>query len=544
MNSIKLLLLTLAISAFQFLYAQQTYYLNPENGNLSGDGSLQNPWPGLVEVIENNMIESRMWNEHPKTETSELVVKNAGALIKGGDTLILLEGYHGSLEFREYYNTDYITIRAAEGAEARMEQFYLNSGCNWKIEGLTISPEFTNNGYGGTLVQFKNHSWTGEVYNISIENCTLYTVWDASNFTMEEWSTKTCTGITVNGEGNVIRNNYLKNVKHGINTIANNSETSYNTIENFAADGIRGIGNDLLFEYNLIMNCYDVDDNHDDGFQSWSINDEPPRERVTLRGNTIISYTDPSQPFRGSLQGIGCFDGMYIDWVIENNVVYTTAYHGISLYGAQNCRIVNNTVLQRDKEFNRPWIMFHDHKDGTKNTNCIIRNNLCNLVTTSEGTTADHNIEIGIDEYDDYFVNPASFDFHLLETAPAIDSGSTLLAPIKDADGVLRPQRGKLDVGAYEFNFNDPEPTRILAGRLNTSLMLYPNPCSSNGAYINIQGMKYSSKASVFIYDISGREVLQTVLQENTCTLNLMAGLYTFKLMDGNVINHALLVVQ
>ena len=42
---------------------------------------------------------------------------------------------------------------------------------------------------------------------------------------------------------------------------------------------------------------------------------------MVLRGNTIINYEDPGQPHRGTLQGIGCFDGMFVDWVIENNVV-------------------------------------------------------------------------------------------------------------------------------------------------------------------------------------------------------------------------------
>ena len=57
------------------------------------------------------------------------------------------------------------------------------------------------------------------------------------------------------------------------------------------------------------------------------------------------NYEDPNQPFRGTLQGLGCFDGFYIDWVIENNLVVTDHWHGISLCGAVNCRIVNNTVV-------------------------------------------------------------------------------------------------------------------------------------------------------------------------------------------------------
>ena len=36
---------------------------------------------------------------------------------------------------------------------------------------------------------------------------------------------------------------------------------------------------------------------------------------------------------------------MFVDWVIENNVVIVDHWHGITLGGARNCRIVNNTVI-------------------------------------------------------------------------------------------------------------------------------------------------------------------------------------------------------
>ena len=55
---------------------------------------------------------------------------------------------------------------------------------------------------------------------------------------------------------------------------------------------------------------------------------------LVLRGNTIINYEDPDQPHRGTLQGIGCFDGMFVDWIIENNVIIVDHYHGITLSGA------------------------------------------------------------------------------------------------------------------------------------------------------------------------------------------------------------------
>ena len=38
-----------------------------------------------------------------------MIVKNPGAPVKAGDTLILRSGFHGEIVAIEYYNDDYIT---------------------------------------------------------------------------------------------------------------------------------------------------------------------------------------------------------------------------------------------------------------------------------------------------------------------------------------------------------------------------------------------------------------------------------------------------
>ncbi|MCU0821618.1 MAG: hypothetical protein MUC95_03990, partial [Spirochaetes bacterium] len=205
---------------------------------------------------------------------------------------------------------------------------------------------------------------------------------------------------------------------------------------------------------NTVKNCYATSDNHDDGFQSWSINDDPPRERVVLRGNTIINYEDENQPFRGTLQGIGCFDGPYSDWVVENNVVITDHWHGISLYGAYYCRIVNNTVVDINNVTPGPCrIMITDHKDGRHSENCIIRNNIANSIIADPGVSEDHNYVLSTDNfpYTDIFADFFNFDCLLNPGAPVIDAGSADLAPEIDILQNARPHGDGYDVGAYEY---------------------------------------------------------------------------------------------
>jgi hypothetical protein len=48
------------------------------------------------------------------------------------------------------------------------------------------------------------------------------------------------------------------------------------------------------------------------------------------------------------------------------------------------------------------------------------------------------------------FADPANFDFHLLKTSPAKNTGTSAGAPVVDYDGNPRPQGSGYDIGAYE----------------------------------------------------------------------------------------------
>ncbi len=438
------------------------FYVDPENGDMAGDGSASAPWRTLQEVWEAGLIETRTWDELPYEDGRTLVAKNPGAPVQPGDTILLRTGYHGAVEITGAYNVEVVTVEADSGHTPRLGRLQMRSAAGWTFRGLSISAEHAPTFETGTLVSIEDHNWSGPTSDVFLEDCEIYSVDDVSGWSQQDWNDLPSNGIRISGDEVTVRNNLVRNVDFGISVTGEHGVVEYNTVDGFAGDGLRGLGDYGVFQYNTVKNCYDVNENHDDGFQSWSRGPdgsvgEGEVVGLVLRGNTIINYEDPDQPFRGTLQGIGCFDGFFTDWVVENNVIITDHYHGITLLGARDSRIVNNTVIDPNQaEPGPPWVRIDAHKDGTPSSGCVIRNNLTTAVSAGDGVTEDHNLIVSMDALSEHFVDAAHHDLHLVSTSAAIDTGSSNFAPARDREEIYRPQGEGVDIGAYEYYEGTP----------------------------------------------------------------------------------------
>lgn len=431
------------------------FFVDPLRGAPANDGSAARPWKSLQRVLDDGLVESRAWDALPHTDSRTLVAKNQGAPVKAGDTIWLKSGDYGDLSIRGMYNAKVITVAALEGHRPTFHSIRLQSGSRWAFKGLHVSAEYGPGKKPSTLLAVESHGFRGPVHDVRVENCVLSSAADTSDWSAEDWNQRACSGIQADGTRITLCNNQLKNVNFGISVAATHSLIESNMVENFSGDGMRGLGDHCVFQYNVVKNCYDVNGNHDDGFQSWS---RGPTGKsgtgvvrgMVLRGNTVINYEDPGQPHRGPLQGIGCFDGMYEDWVIENNVIMVNHWHGITLAGATNCRIVNNTVI--DISGGRPgppWIRIGHHKNGEASTGCSIRNNIAADLNVTEGVAVDHNLILADAAL--VFRDAPGHDLALTPGSPAVDSGTREQAPERDLIGTPRPQGRAVDIGAYEF---------------------------------------------------------------------------------------------
>lgn len=445
-------------------YAGNTFYVDPVSGSMTNDGSVARPWSSLQEVLDGAFVETTAYSSYPYYEADRMRVVNDGAPVKPGDTIVLAGGDYGELHIYDMYNLREITIRAADGEMPRFSRVHVRAASGWRLSGLTIDMSLAAAPTQDSLLAIESHGWRGPCRDIVVESCSLSSDSDADprSLTAAQWNALACSGISANGDRITLDGNRLSTVNFGITVMGNDCLVRGNAIDGFCGDGMRGLGDDLVFEYNTVENCYVVNDNHCDGFQSWAdIDTGDPPERVTLRGNRIFQWTGERPALSEYLQGIGLFDGPYVDWRIENNLVVTDMYHGISVYHGIDCVVVNNTVVDEQAapsyydddgtpHYMAPWIMVTDDKDGTASSGCVVRNNVAPSVTAGSGCAADHNYEAAIGEYASLFVSPDDLDFRLLPGTALVDSGYYALAPAFDVEGKLRPRGGGYDLGAFE----------------------------------------------------------------------------------------------
>lgn len=418
------------------------FYLDPVAGSLGNDGSRENPWPSLAAVM------------------------SGGVTLEGGDVLNLMTGNHGSVSIKNRHPSSEITVRAASDQTPTLRDLLVENSSHWTFEGLEISPETVGAVDLSAIVTFN-----ASASDLTLKDCLIYNVKDISVLeTAVDYTNTLGRGLFCQAPSTLVLNNHFLNLNYCIEI----TETAIHTIvrgnllEGIKGDGIRCLADDSLYEDNVIRNFYGIDDHHDDGIQSWSVDTNGVSGNGVVKGliirrNKIFNQTDPDAPFSDTygVQGIGFFDGFFEDCVIENNLIATDMWHGISIYGATNCRIVHNTVVRSPIHPNNrtPWIGIYDHKTRGPSTGNLVMNNLSSDLKfeSSMGTSTANYVSTN---HEALFADYANFDFHLARGSQAIDRGMVreeVEAQVPfDLEGVKRDS--KPDAGAYEYL----DPAQIL----------------------------------------------------------------------------------
>jgi parallel beta-helix repeat protein len=201
-----------------------------------------------------------------------------------------------------------------------------------------------------------------------------------------------------------------------------------------------------------------------------------------------ISYSNGA-PYGGSC--INC-DGVQ-DSVFRDNLIYDAHASGISLYqtdgggpssgnlvvantidmasdgrwslnlgAAPNTIVYDNVLVNRNAAHGSIHIsdatvlpsLSSDYNVLMSGTHAVTPDDDTTYLSLAQWQALGHDAHSLASTQSALFVNPGSFDYHLLAGSPAIDSGVTGLvstsAPTTDLDGNARPQGAGYDLGAYE----------------------------------------------------------------------------------------------
>lgn len=501
-----------------------TFYLDPVNGSLENPGTIDAPWNALEEVITAGYIVSNEYSPLPYDPlTSELLPKNTDGFVHAGDTLVLLNGLHGDVFLRNYVNQEVITIIGAQGHAPIIEKIKLQGGKNWRFENLKVSTEEYGYYLNGKLFHIESHNWQGPCSHIYVENCELYSTIAPWN-TATEWIDFVSDGLYIRGDSVEALNNTLTNVNMGLTAYGDHIIAEGNQIINFSGDGMRLLGSNNIFRGNLIKNCYDVDDNHDDGIQSFAVNGIIVDDNQVI-GNIIINTDDDTRPLNGPLQGIGCFDGFYNNWLVANNIVSVNHWHGITFLGANDCQIINNTVIDPTPDITPggSWIRINAHKDGTPSSNCLVANNVANQYNIDGEMLNNFTLDT-YQAYADNFVDYLAVDFHLTPTSILIDAADPAYAPEFDLEGNSRLLDAGPDVGALEYVGTTTSTNQLPLKRLH----VYPNPFSDQ-----IHVLNADPEMTTKVYNLSGNLLFTGLLNTLDDHLTRFSeGIYILKVTD------------
>ncbi len=489
------------------------------------DGSLANPFGGLQEIIESDYFNSKKYSPLPyDPQASQLIDRNPQAIIQPGDTLMLMNGLHGEAALRNFVNENPITIMAYDGHTPIIEWAGLFACRHWIFENIEISSEPYGNYDHRYLVHVESNGFFGPSSLVTFKDCNIYNTTEPWA-TPEEWIDNASEGMFLRADSLTAIGNTILNTSFGITAMGNHILADNNKIINFSGDGMRIVGSHITFSKNLIKNCYDVDENHDDGIQAWAEINGVVSDNNTVVGNIIINSDDYTRPMIGPLQGIGCFSGMYNDWLVANNIIIVNHWHGITFLGANRCTIIQNTVLD-PTPLTTPgasWIRIADHKDGRQSSDCLVANNVANKLVV-DGTLSQNIILNDLNEYAIEFVDYSNNDFRLSQNSKLIDAADENFSMDYDILDYDRFFDKKPDIGAFEFQ----KDITSIEEAAHTKLVLYPNPFDYDILLSNEIQI-----SSVEIYNLKGNQI--AIGEPNHIFSNLHtlpSGLYIFKLYD------------
>jgi Right handed beta helix region len=404
---------------------RHVWYFDPVHGKtqaVGGNGSQASPWNNLNALIQPQpgyaypLLTSAPYAQSPGP--GQPAVWKTGAKagpIAPGDEILLMSGNYGNVGISiwnaEIANSAFVTVAAAPLQTPVLTSLYIGNTNAWAFRGLKLQSLQPAAFSGRALLQVNDGGATFPTSNIVFENLTISSQDNVSGWSKAQWVANARGGVFFRGTTGTttkcisLTASHITNVRNGAGIAASQVLFSNNQIDHFGDDGIDYAASNLAITHNFVHDNLDLGDgNHEDAMQGQA-GFLPPGatvnhfQNVLIDSNRIVRQTDPRLPFPTYLQGIDAFDADWTNVTVTNNVVITSACHGITFASIHNGLIANNTVVE-DGLVSTPGCVAGvfaggaTHQ-GSLSSNTAVRNNLTSRLsvdTRNSGLTADHNV--------------------------------------------------------------------------------------------------------------------------------------------------------
>jgi len=305
-----------------------SYYVDPLLGSMDNPGTKEAPWSTLEEVIKYSLIE---------TKNADGVIRNQGAPVKAGDSIILMSGYHGHVVIKKHFNDSQVSVQAEIGESPELGSLTIFGSKNWSFSGLKISRSFG----GEEGVHWGIVAMDYGVSNITIKDSYVFSTDDSSSWSLDDWKSKAYRGIYV-GEhktSNItIENIFFHNVLNGVYSSADNTVIRGSVIVNYAGESIKLRGNNAIVKDNIIRNSI----TGAGAIRIASVNKSA--ENIAIINNIIIDNGASKENQKYSI-GIVSYNDKLTNFQVVNNLIVTNSLYGMVLGGLNASNVADNIVV-------------------------------------------------------------------------------------------------------------------------------------------------------------------------------------------------------
>jgi len=318
------------------------FYIDPLDGDIDNDGSIDAPWDTLEHVLKKGYVKTKSYNGS---------VLNEFGVIEAGDIVKLRTGYHGKIYYRNSYNEQPIVFEADEGHKPTLSRLTINSAENLVFKGLTISPTFDENDFGGgQIVTFCTNKWFGVCNNMTLMDSFIYSSLDASSWNRDDWLTKSSSGISVSRGSTNFKfiNNYILNVRNGITVSSPGTLIDSNVVSGYFKNGLNVNADQTIVTKNVVKNSLGIRSGATFAIRGYK--GASGIKNVAIQDNIFLSDYNNVSNFSNAGYGIVFYDGPIDSFFIDNNVVGVKGVNGIVLYDSISSEIKNNVVYNVDED--------------------------------------------------------------------------------------------------------------------------------------------------------------------------------------------------